>query len=869
MSIEQPSLLDGAVAARPVSVDLSEDDRWALVGAANRLADSQIPNIQDDIGFSNADVFIGRALAAAVECGYATPDQEKFLALLVAQKYRRQSTPLLGEALERVALFGRAAPDRDIVKRGLAEPVRVRRAEDGGFLVEAEHRHNYYLRGLNAGREQTGIASLSRLTFSSAATCGEFIRRVTAANENVRVVGDAPSREEIVAAAGDLTIKVRAEQIGSRVRLSFDYDRALVEAVKRIPGRRFDVSSKTWEIPAGALSQAVDILSAGGADVVALRELVPDYVPTGDHRFKVAVVREGKRLCFPDLPYDRELVDAFKAIPTKKFDREKKMWSINALDAPDLAPVFERLRERFDSSALEEYAKLPETPAETPVIIPEERLARLRDYQLEGVRLMTTPLSELRKRVMGGRTLAGICVGDDMGLGKTAQATISAEALAAADGHVLIVCPANLRLNWQKEIRKWLGDSPTVRIVGEGQAVDPSARFTIVNYELLPKHYEKLRELQPDVLIIDEAHYIKNPKALRSVYVVGGRLKNPDFDKLNPKQNPQYLRIDGLCDVSKRVFPLTGTPIPNHIRDCFNLWKAIGHPIAANKRRFDERYCEGHEEYVARGRVAWKNDGASNLEELRQLVAPVFLQRKKSEVLSLPPKQRTFMPIEVDRKEYHRVMRAYRDRGPLRVDLAIQLMTEQRMATALGKAPATSEFAENCVEQGEKVVIFSKSTRALDAIEKTLAEALGANSIVRLDGNTGDMRAKERVVERFQTEEEVKVFLGQIDAAGTGIGLTAANRVIMNDLGFEPLIMQQAEDRVYRSGQERQVQITYMIADGTIDEYIGELLENKLDAITTFEGIDNNMLAQLRARLEREVLTLDVAESSFKLASGL
>jgi len=868
VSVEQPSLLDSATVERSDQSGLSDDDRWALVGTANRLADSQIPNIQDDIGFSNADVFIGRALAAAVECGYATPDQERFLALLVAQKYRRQSAPALGEALERIALFGRSAPDRDVVKRGLAEPIRVKRTEDGAFLVEAEHRHNYYLRGLNAGREQTGIASLSLLKFSSPATCGEFIRRVTAANENVRVVGEPPSRDEIAATAGDLTIKVGATQTGSLVRLSFDYDPALVDAIKRVPGRRFDVSSKAWDISVGALAQAVDLLSAAGADTSALRELVPDYAPTGDHRFKVAVVRDGKRLSFPDLPYDAELVDAFKAIPTKKFDREKKMWSINVLDAPDLAPTFERLSAKFDASAFEEYAKVPEAPQEFPIIIRDERLARLRDYQREGVRLMTTPLSELQRKVVGGRTLRGILSGDDMGLGKTAQAAISADALVPPDGKALIICPANLRLNWQKELRKWLGESPSVCIVGDGQAVDPSARFTIVNYELLPKHYDKLRELQPDVLIIDEAHYIKNPKALRSVYIVGGRVKNPDYNKTDPKSQ-QYRRVEGLCDVSKRVFPLTGTPIPNHVRDSFNLWKAIGHPVAANKRRFDERYCEGHEEYVARGRVAWKNDGASNLEELRQLVAPVFLQRKKSDVLSLPPKQRTFMPVEVDHKEYHRVMRAYRDRGPLRADLAIQLMTEQRMATALSKAAATTEFAENCIEQGEKVVIFSKSTRALDVIEKKMTDSLGASSIVRLDGNTGDMKAKERVVERFQAEEEVKVFLGQIDAAGTGIGLTAANRVIMNDLGFEPLIMQQAEDRVYRSGQERQVQVTYMIADGTIDEYVGELLEHKLDAITTFEGVDNNMLAQLRERLEREVLSLDDGPSTYKLASGL
>lgn len=818
---------------------LTLEDRAALVGMAQHLVDVQIDNMleKDYRGFNNADVFIGDALAAAVSEGYASDGQARYLALLVAQKYREQSSERLSpECMARLVQYGTSAPDRSVVKSGLAEPLSVARREDGAFVVKAAHRHNYHARGLNVIREASGISSVGRLVFKDAASCAEFLQRVTGENSQTRVVGAPPTPDEIARDAGQMAPEIRVERIDERhVRLNFDYDAKLVATVKALPDRRFDGETKSWVIPSAHLPQAIAALDRAGARTDALRALVPDYEEPEDLRFPVSFELKGTRIRFPDLPYDPYLVEAFRAVPSARFDRDTKAWSIDVWDAPHVQPAFRDLADRFNVDAFLAY-KPPALQAEAIAQIPPEKAAVLRDYQRVGVERLLQPLDDLRRTLPGGRTLRGCVVGDEMGLGKTIQAALAADALTDPDSRVLIICPASLKLNWRKEIHKWVGADASVCVVGAGKGIDADARWVVINYDIVPKFYDEMRALKYDVVVLDEAHYIKNPKAIRSLYTIGGTFLDKEADK--------RVKIDGLCAYAqKRVFPMTGTPIPNRMRDSFQLWRAIGHPVAANKHVFEERFCNGHHEYVGRKEV-WVNDGATNVEELREIVAPVFLQRKKSDVLSLPPKVREFVPVEIDQREYRKVMDHYRAKGNVGGECALECLTQQRMATGLAKVPATVEFISNCIEQGEKVIVFSKSTRVLDAIEKKMEK----QAVVRLDGSMSQ-GARERAVEQFQGSEAIRVFLGQVDAAGVGLTLTAANRVVFNDMDWLPGNLLQAEDRAHRIGQDRHLNVTYLVADGTFDDDIADSLQGKLDVVTTFEGRGNAMLDELKERL--------------------
>lgn len=839
--MEQPDLFSEprAQASESESIAaLMPEDRAALVGMAHHLVDVQINHMleKDYTGFNNADVFIGDALAWAVSEGYASDDQARYLALLVAQKYRDQSSERLSpECMARLVEYGASAPDRNVVKSRLAEPLSVARREDGAFVVKAAHRHNYHARGLNVIREASGISSVGRLVFKDAASCAEFLQRVTGENSQTRVVGAPPTPDEILRDAGQMAPQIRAESIDERhVRLSFEYDAKLVATIKTLPDRRFDGETKSWVIPLTHLPHAIAALDRAGARTDTLRALVPDYKEPEDIRFPLSFEIKGTRIRFPDLPYDEYLIETFHAVPSARFDRDTKAWSIDVWDAPHVQPAFREMVGKFNCDAFLAY-KPPALQTEEIAQIPPEKTAVLRDYQRIGVEKLLQPLDDLRRTLPGGRTLRGCVVGDDMGLGKTIQAVLASDALTDPNSRIFIVCPASLKLNWRKEIRKWVGADASVCVVGAGKGIDPDARWVVINYDIVSKHYDEMRALKFDVLILDEAHYIKNPKALRSLYAVGGTVLD---------EEKKRVRIEGLCSYArKRVFPMTGTPIPNRMRDSYQLWRAIGHPIAAKKHDFEIKYCGGHD-----GGWGWVNDGATNIEDLRELVAPVFLQRKKSEVLSLPPKVREFVPVEIDQREYDKVMEHYRAQDKMDGACALECLTRQRMATGLAKVPATIDFVSNCIEQGEKVIVFSKSTRVLDAIEKKMEK----QAVVRLDGSMSQ-GARERAVEKFQENEVVRVFLGQVDAAGLGLTLTAANRVVFNDMDWLPGNLLQAEDRAHRIGQDRHLNVTYLVADGTFDDDIADSLQGKLDVVTTFEGSGNAMLDELKARLAKRL----------------
>jgi SWI/SNF-related matrix-associated actin-dependent regulator 1 of chromatin subfamily A len=305
------------------------------------------------------------------------------------------------------------------------------------------------------------------------------------------------------------------------------------------------------------------------------------------------------------------------------------------------------------------------------------------------------------------------------------------------------------------------------------------------------------------------------------------------------------------------VIAMTGSPISNHLKDSYALFKLIGHPVAANKHKYEARYCDGHDRHIGRGRTVWTADGATNIEELRRIVAPVFLQRKKADVLKeLPAKQRTFLSVEIDTKAYNAVIERYRqvarEKGDDVDSCVLQLLTEQRMATATAKVKPTIDFVENAIEQGDKLIIFSKSTKVLDEYSKHFGDRA-----VRLDGSMSQKKRQD-AVDDFQGREEIKVFLGQIDAAGVGLTLTAANHVVFNDIDWVPGPHLQAEDRAHRIGQTRNLRITYMVADGTIDDDIAPMLAEKLGVISTFEDVgEAPLLADLRkaiaARLKRDL----------------
>ncbi|MGC8884857.1 MAG: SNF2-related protein [Bryobacteraceae bacterium] len=426
---------------------------------------------------------------------------------------------------------------------------------------------------------------------------------------------------------------------------------------------------------------------------------------------------------------------------------------------------------------------------------------------------------------------------DDMGLGKTRQSIVAARH-AAPEGPWLVVCPASVKLNWAREIGL-VAPGARVEVVQGGQPLRAGEGiWTVINYDLLPRYIDPLVRVGWRTLIFDEAHYLKNHTSQRS------RLAR---------------RLVEASPADAVLHALTGTPLTNRPRDLFPLLQLVGHPMGRSFLAFAKRYCDArHNGY------GWVTDGASNLEELTLQLHGVMLRRSKNDVLSLPPKLRQWLPVAtkpgIGAKETARVVslllanlkgegsasRQSTDR--LRV---VAHLTRARRQLAVAKTASTLELVQGAVEQGEKVLVFS----CFDEPVQQIAAKLGEQAVV-LTGDT-PARQRQQVVDRFQHDERVRVFVANILAGGVGLNLTAARQVVFNDLDWVPANHWQAEDRAYRIGQTATVNVTYMIAPNTLDEFVSSVLRTKAALVEAVveggpvAGATRDVLAELEQALAR------------------
>jgi len=402
---------------------------------------------------------------------------------------------------------------------------------------------------------------------------------------------------------------------------------------------------------------------------------------------------------------------------------------------------------------------------------------------------------------------------DDMGLGKTTSTIIAA--LETGAKRIMIICPASLKINWQREIENYSDRSV---YIAEGKNFSLDHDFVIVNYDILKNFYELKKneetliyQFNPDLIIIDEAHYVQNGQAQRT------KLVN-HFGKRTDK-----------------LWLLTGTPMTSRPMNYYNLLNLIESPVAQNWMAYAIRYCQGYQ-FKAGNRKIWNTSGASNLEELRDRTSRQVLRRLKTEVLDLPDKIISPVYLRLKSKLYEGLMGEYYDWYNNRTEesssLTVQFskLMKVRQVIAEEKINDTIELAQNIIDQDKKVIIFTNFTDTLQKIHSHFGK-----QSVYLDGSCTKPQ-RQYAVDQFQENDKIKVFVGNLKAAGVGITLTAAEAVIMNDLSFVPSDHAQAEDRAYRYGQKSNVSVYYPIFENTIEGIIYDMLSSKKNIIDTVMG---------------------------------
>lgn len=447
------------------------------------------------------------------------------------------------------------------------------------------------------------------------------------------------------------------------------------------------------------------------------------------------------------------------------------------------------------------------------IIQEEKKLNREIDYSPYDKR---PPLEHQKEAIEKLLANERFILADDMGLGKTTAAVIAS--LESKAKKILIVCPASLKINWEREIKNY---TDRKILVIEGRKWGSTFDYYIINYDILKNFhttdksedseaYQLIAKEKFDLAIVDEAHYISNTTSQRT------RLLNDILDNI------------------PRVWLLTGTPMTSRPINFFNLLSIVNSPLALNWQVYVRRYCAGYQFRVGQRKV-WNTSGASNLDELRERTKNIVLRRLKSDILDLPEK--IIAPIYLELKntyyddeleEFMRISKENQKKESISVTL--NRLMRIRQLIAVEKVNYTCELIDKFIEQDKKVIVFTNFTMSLDLIH----EKYKKNSVT-LDGRMSKEKRQESV-DKFQTNDKVKVFISNIKAGGVGITLTAAEAVIMNDLSFVPADHSQAEDRAYRYGQKNSVLVYYPVFENTVEMQIFNILQKKKDIIDQVMG---------------------------------
>ena len=424
---------------------------------------------------------------------------------------------------------------------------------------------------------------------------------------------------------------------------------------------------------------------------------------------------------------------------------------------------------------------------------------KLRSYQKDGVKW----LYSLYKNQLGG------ILADDMGLGKTIEAIAFMKLIDANAPH-LIVCPKSLLFNWISEFKKFYPEMTTKAISGtinERKNIINSIKNNakavyFISYDSLRNEINNLKNIHFDLCILDEAQFIKNAFAKKTDAV-----KNINAD---------------------HHYALTGTPIENNIYDMWSIFDFLMPHYLGDLKSFQDNY-ESDEKYK---------------EQLKLLVAPFILRRKKEDVLKdLPEKYEILYTVEMttqQRKIYesyiYNAKESMKDSSGKDMIKILSLLTRLRQLCihpslfvenyngGSGKLDALKEIITDKINDGHRMLIFSQFVSALAILKEQLEEMK-----IRYEMITGDTEAKDRldICNNFNNNEDIKIVLISLKAGGTGLNLIGADTVIHLDPWWNLAAQNQASDRAHRIGQTRAVEVIQLIAENSIEQRVIELQNEK------------------------------------------
>ena len=513
--------------------------------------------------------------------------------------------------------------------------------------------------------------------------------------------------------------------------------------------------------------------------------------------------------------YHPMLVKCVKRIPSARYHADGNFWEVSSYHQQYLKLMEQWARaNRFvtqvlwltDDERVQTYEPLPMPTLD----VPHNLLIEPYEFQKQGIAYAV----EHKRCIMG----------DEQGLGKTLEAIGVLTVTGALPA--LVICPASLKLNWKREMKRFGGlnaiilddgNRPTWQRFFELKRQDgrACADVAIVNYESLKKFFvAKIRregrftlksvdfDQRKDLfrtVIIDESHKCKSPQTQQSKFV------------------------QGIAAGKEYVLELTGTPVVNNNEDLVQQLRIMGRlNDFGGYGKFMARYCAGLNK-------------SSHLKDLNYYLRKYcFFRRQKKDVLTqLPDKTRSYLNVEIsNRREYVdaerdiiKYLRDYQDADDDKVQRTIRGAVMVKMGvlkqiSARGKVDGAIDIIHNIVDGGQKLIVFCFLREVVEALKREFRDAVTV---------TGDdtTQQKQGAVDRFQTDERCRLIILNYKSGGVGLTLTAASNVLFVEFPWTAADCVQAEDRAHRNGQKNAVNCVYLLGKDTIDEYMYDLIQKK------------------------------------------
>lgn len=476
---------------------------------------------------------------------------------------------------------------------------------------------------------------------------------------------------------------------------------------------------------------------------------------------------------------------------------------------------------------------------------------------------------------------------DEMGSGKSKSSIVAA--LEGGYEHVLIVCPASLKLNWKNELSDYVGEDEITIVEGSKWK---ESKFTIINYNILKNFYQLPTEMvkrgeyaldENDELtkVYKEKEVVTNKKSIVADAMGASQLFTSKFDLIIIDEAHRLSNTSSgfykiMSDFVKRakpkgIFELSGTPVTNRPINLFNLLKLIDAPVANDWKYYVERYCDGKGFYKKNERDAvshifikgkkkntwydltddekkeldellekklkkiWVTNGSSHIDELQEVIKPYYLRRVKEDFGKLPSKSVHYMRYALTDKqsrEYKELWDKYLEASGGDKDIE-ELVKYKKITEGIllrkwladEMVDKTEKIIRKVVARGDKIVVFCSFDSEINELKRRLGD------ICVVHNGKMTPKAKNKSVERFQTDDNVKVFLGNIISAGVGLTLISSHIVLFNSFDWVSGNNLQCEDRCHRIGQDHDVSIVYQTFKGTFYEEMLEKVRGKQNII--------------------------------------